>query len=1144
MSGTGNEDRLKCSYTVQDGDESPDLAATALALSENATLTDVAGNTANLSLASATTLQSAHAIVVDGVRPRLTRITRFNTQEKTDGDSSTLKYTVTFSEPVLGVTASNFAVLTGAGVTGTPTIDTPSGSGATWTVTLSKNGATGTGASDSMIELVLANPTGITDIVNTSAGNAMQNVAPTGGAGQVYILDTKAATILSVSTTTLSGSYKAEASIPIQVTFSEPVTVTGAPKLTVETGDSDRDAICAAATASFTVTCTYTVVAGDTSADLDYVATTSLALSGGTIKDSAGLDANLSLPTPGTSTSLAGSTNTDGTAKTIVIDTTAPLAPTLSLASYDSGVASDRITSQPDIVLAVTAELGSTVAITAMKDDSTVTLSSGSVQGTGAPQAFSPRTGTGTNLVALVDGTYRFTAVATDVAGNASPSSSLLEVTIDTTPPVKPSGLALTPATDTGASSSDGITKATEVSITGTAPIDTTVELYANGLQLGEATTSATGTFTVSLSLSPGSHSITAEASDVAANSSDPSSALLVVVDQVGPGVVIAAPVSGGYIATATPSFKAIALDQNGVSSVQFMARKQGGDFANVGAAITSAASATYSVTAPASLGTDGTYEVKALATDVAGNESDSGSTTFVIDTTAPTVSVVSPVAGVSLRSLRPTFVATVADSNSVVAVGFGVKIAEGNSFTDISGTLTNVGQTYTLVPTADLGSDGSYQVVVIAKDIAGNRATSAPTSFTISTVPPPSSGDTTPEVVQTVPATSAPIVVQVPVAAAPRAATVIPSVSPIQITAPPGLSTESLTKALAAIPGGLTREAAASVTTALTIVEASTAQSFVSNLGALPPTQAAEIVNLLVSGTPEEAKATVQFISTLAPGTEVARGVTSVAADGKETKTFSLDDEASAGNTTIDGVEVAGVRSATANKRSVAILVKGGQVARISRGRSGIWPDLTFPLLGGKLSGVAPVIALPTDATTIVFEPIPSGLSSVQQGSLGGGNVVPLGLPFSFRVESTSRQARVQFSLPSIRVGEGQTLAYLHSIASASGSFVGYVRAPAEFDSTTSRQTWTLSAGEVSDLLLLPAILQSAYVQNFKGEARIFSGPDEYAVDFGEAGPAFTTFIVVGPQVGGRIFVFSPVSRGYGWIDASGVGPSGPPID
>ena len=66
-----------------------------------------------------------------------------------------------------------------------------------------------------------------------------------------------------------------------------------------------------------TLTFNYTVQAGDTSADLDYISATALALNGGTITDAATNNATLTLPAPGAAGSLAAN-------KAIVIDTTAP----------------------------------------------------------------------------------------------------------------------------------------------------------------------------------------------------------------------------------------------------------------------------------------------------------------------------------------------------------------------------------------------------------------------------------------------------------------------------------------------------------------------------------------------------------------------------------------------------------------------------------------------------------------------------------------------------------------------------------------------------------------------------------------------------------------------------------------------------
>ena len=70
-------------------------------------------------------------------------------------------------------------------------------------------------------------------------------------------------------------------------------------------------------------------------------------------------------------------------------------------------------------------------------------------------------------------------------------------------------------------------------------------------------------------------------------------------------------------------------------------------------------------------------------------------------------------------------------------------------------------------------------------------------------------------------------------------------------------------------------------------------------------------------------------------------------------------------------------------------------------------------------------------------------------------------------------------------------------------------------------------------------------YIQNFDPRVHIYSGPCRCPtdpVDFGVAGPQFTTFTVAGPQVGDRILVYNPITNNYGWIDAPAVGPSGPP--
>ena len=145
--------------------------------------------------------------------------------------------------------------------------------------------------------------------------------------------DTTAPTVSSVSSSTTNGSYKATSAISIQVNFNEAVTVTGTPQLTLETGTTDRTVNYASGSGTTALTFTYTVQAGDTSNDLDYVATTSLSLNSGTIRDAAANNATLTLASPGAANSL-------GANKAIVIDTTAP---TVTLAASPSTSTSTTI---------------------------------------------------------------------------------------------------------------------------------------------------------------------------------------------------------------------------------------------------------------------------------------------------------------------------------------------------------------------------------------------------------------------------------------------------------------------------------------------------------------------------------------------------------------------------------------------------------------------------------------------------------------------------------------------------------------------------------------------------------------------------------------------------------------------------------
>jgi hypothetical protein len=100
-------------------------------------------------------------------------------------------------------------------------------------------------------------------------------------------------------------------------------------------------------------------------------------------------------------------------------------------------------------------------------------------------------------------------------------------------------------------------------------------------------------------------------------------------------------------------------------------------------------------------------------------------------------------------------------------------------------------------------------------------------------------------------------------------------------------------------------------------------------------------------------------------------------------------------------------------------------------------------------------------------------------------------------------------------------------------------------FLETCCGQSWARACpcpSQLQGTLVLPGIVIRAYLQTFEDNVHIWSSFEAHAVDFGAAGPAFTTFRVIAPQVGSRIFVFNPESNNYGWIDVAGVGPVAPP--
>ncbi len=158
---------------------------------------------------------------------------------------------------------------------------------------------------------------GFYSVATDNAGNVQTTPTVAQATTQIEVAIT--VTIASVTSSLANGEYGTGEVLPISVTFTAPVIVGGTPQLALNALPGGVTAFYASGSGSSTLVFDYTIAAGQSSSHLDYASTTALTLHGGTIRDTGGNNANLTLPAPGTAGSL-------GANKNLVINTS--LAPT------------------------------------------------------------------------------------------------------------------------------------------------------------------------------------------------------------------------------------------------------------------------------------------------------------------------------------------------------------------------------------------------------------------------------------------------------------------------------------------------------------------------------------------------------------------------------------------------------------------------------------------------------------------------------------------------------------------------------------------------------------------------------------------------------------------------------------------------
>ena len=398
--GGSGTNALTFSYTVAAGQNTSGLAATAINLN-SATVTDSAGNAANLSLSGLT--QGGPQI--DSTIPSVTAASASpSSGVETPGNHVTL--TLTMSEAVA--------------VVGTPTLSLNDGGTATYTSGSGTNALTfayTVGAGDgavsnlSIIQANLPNRASITD----GAGNAASLAGAIATFSGLQI--DPGSTVTSVVETPASGDFSTGEVVTFTLNLSEAVTVTGGtPTLTLNDGGT---ATYTGGSGSNALTFSYTVGAGQNTTAL---AATAVNLNSATITDGAGNAANLSL---------SGLTQNGPQ-----IDTTTPsIASLTETPSTGDLVAGKTVTFTLNLNEAVTVA-GGTPTLT-LNDGGVATYTGGS--GSNA-LTFSYAVGTGQNTASLAATAVNLnSATVTDGAGVAA-NLSLSGLTqsgpqIDTTTP-------------------------------------------------------------------------------------------------------------------------------------------------------------------------------------------------------------------------------------------------------------------------------------------------------------------------------------------------------------------------------------------------------------------------------------------------------------------------------------------------------------------------------------------------------------------------------------------------------------------------------------------------------------------------------------------------------------------------------------
>jgi RHS repeat-associated protein len=314
----------------------------------------------------------------------------------------------------------------------------------------------------------------------------------------------------------------------------------------------------------------------------------------------------------------------------------------------------------------------------------------------------------------LVNGTYNFTATATDVAGNTSVASNSLQIVVDTVAPASPTNLKLTAATDTGASNSDNITNNVNPTISGNAEANSIVRVFKSGILVGQTTALSNGEWQLQVgTLSNGQHLFTATAEDIAGNVSAPSTQVSITIDTeiTTPTLDLIASSDSGQNNSdnitndSTPTFAGLA---DAGTTVQLF---NNGQLLGQGVANNSG---NWEITTNAL--SNGTYNLTAVATDIAGNVSSPSTTLAVtVDAALPQLILTQSIDAVPLQQNARLIGNVDGTGSSIAALSYRF-----DNSTEIPISVDNAGRFDQGINFTGI-ANGQYNLRITAVDVAGN---------------------------------------------------------------------------------------------------------------------------------------------------------------------------------------------------------------------------------------------------------------------------------------------------------------------------------------------------------------------------------------------------------------------------------------